>query len=120
MIKLKLDLTKLTGAKRMTSQSGRDVLVIDIAKSRLFVAKSGAIYADLDCVEKKEAGDYGDTHFVAESVTKEGRLGGVKGSIIGNGKELQPFKRPENTERQRPPQPRRNEAPNDDGDDIPF
>jgi len=88
MIKLKIDLTKLTGARLMTSKSGKPIVVIDLENSRTFQAKSGAVYADLCVVERKEVGEYGDTHFIAEDVSKEERQGGVKGAIVGNGKEL--------------------------------
>jgi hypothetical protein len=112
MIKLKIDLTKLTGARRMKSSSGKDVIVIDIDASRLYKAQSGALYADLDCVEKKEVGQYGDTHFIAESTTKEERGNGIKGAIIGNGKEIFPVNRKSMGMEPSPP--------NDDEYGIPF
>jgi hypothetical protein len=57
MIKLKIDLTKLTGAKLMKSNSGKPIVVIDLENSRTFQAKSGAVYADLCVVERKEVGE---------------------------------------------------------------
>lgn len=118
MIKLKLDLAKLTGAKRMLSASGRDILVIDLAASRLFQAQSGALYANLDCVEKKEVGQYGDTHFIAESVTKDERQQGVKNAIIGNGKEIFPVNR--QSMGIEPRQRQEQQSNQADDDEIPF
>jgi len=89
MIKLKIDLTKLTGAKLMKSNSGKPIVVIDLDNSRTFQGKNGAVYADLCLVERKEVGEYGDTHFIAEDTTKQERQDGVKSAIVGNGKELE-------------------------------
>jgi hypothetical protein len=125
MIKLKIDLTKLTGAKLMQSKSGKPILVIDLENSRTFQAKSGAVYADLCVVERKEVGEYGDTHFIAEDVSKEEREDGVKGAIVGNGKELE--KRQQSRGREAQPQWRESAKRETmetvftaDEDDIPF
>jgi hypothetical protein len=115
MIKLKIDLTKLTGAKLMTSKSGKPILVIDLDKSRTFQGKNGAVYADLCVIERREVGEYGDTHFIAEDVSKEEREDGVKGAIVGNGKELE--KRQQSRGREDHPQ-RREPVKRDTVDDV--
>jgi len=73
-----------------------DVKKID--KSRLYVGEKGTY---LDCVliptPNSEYGDY----MVVESVTKEEREAGQKGTILGNGKNLsrnQPDPQPDNDE----------------------
>lgn len=83
-----IDILKLQGAQRMTSKSGRDIIVIDIEASRLKPHQNGSVYLALDVVERKDgADDYGKTHFVVEPVSKDEREQGVKLPIIGNGKE---------------------------------
>lgn len=58
-----------------------DVNKID--KSRLFKGKDG-LYLDLVFVETKSVGQYGDTHLVKQSISKEERESGVQLPIIGN------------------------------------
>ena len=58
-----------------------DVTKID--KSRLFVGKKGT-YLDCVLIETPNS-EYGD-YMVVESVTKEEREQGKKGTILGNGK----------------------------------
>ena len=67
-----------------------DVALID--KARLFtgkVAKDGHTpkYLDLVLIPRKEVGQYGDTHIVKQSVTKEEREAKVELPIIGNATE---------------------------------
>ena len=80
-----------------------DVKKID--KSRLYVGEKGTY---LDCVliptPNSEYGDY----MVVESVTKEEREAGQKGTILGNGKNLKTESKPD-------PQP-----DNDEPSDLPF
>lgn len=62
-----------------------DVTKID--KTRLFEGKNGAKY--LDCVAWPTDNDqYGNSHRIVQSVTKEERADGVKGTIIGNAKPM--------------------------------
>ena len=86
-IGISIDILKLQGAQRMTSKSGRDIIVIDMGASRLKPHQNGSVYLALDVVERKEADDYGKTHFVVEPCTKEEREDGLKLPIIGNGKQ---------------------------------
>ena len=68
-----------------------DVTKID--KKRLFKGKPGKdgvcpMYLDIAIMESKPT-NYGDwrdeqTHFIVQSVSKEERLNGIKGAIIGN------------------------------------
>lgn len=65
MIKLKIDVKK-------------------IAKEHLFNGAKGT-YLDLALFENRDGpGEYGDDGFIVQEVTKEKRLAGVKGPIIGN------------------------------------
>ncbi len=60
-----------------------DVSKID--KSRLFKGAKGT-YLDAILIETPE-GKYGD-YMIAQSVSKEERQAGVKGAILGNGKNI--------------------------------
>ena len=110
----------------MTSKSGKPILVVDLDKSRTFQGKNGAVYADLCVIERKEVGEYGDTHFIKEDTTKEERESGFEAAIVGNGKELE--KRQQSRGREAKPQrrePVKRETmdevfTDDDIDSIPF
>jgi hypothetical protein len=60
-----------------------DVMKID--KARLFVGKAGAKYLDAVMIPTPDS-KYRDTHMIVQSVSKEERLKGIKGPIIGNAK----------------------------------
>ena len=76
MIKISIDVTK-------------------ISKERLYQGKiredgSSAKYLSITLVENKDGKDrFGNDGFVAEDVSKEERLAGVKGVIVGNWKKLE-------------------------------
>jgi K+/H+ antiporter YhaU regulatory subunit KhtT len=60
-----------------------------IDKSKLFKSeKTGAIYLDLVMIESPN-NQYGQSHMIVQSVTKEEREKGIKGAILGNAKELE-------------------------------
>lgn len=67
MITLKIDCTK-------------------IEKARLFPGKDGAMY--LDCILIATPDNKWNDYMVVQSVTKEERLAGVRGAILGNAKHL--------------------------------
>jgi hypothetical protein len=91
--------------------------VTKILKEHLFKANSGAVY--LDCAvwpNKDGRGQYGDTHYVVQDISREEREAGTKAPIIGN------LAMPEEDVR---PAPRTTAAKvaaaqEDDGSDIPF
>lgn len=60
-----------------------DVTKID--KTKLFLGKSGAKYLDI-CLIETPNNQYGDSHMITQSVSKEEREKGVKGAILGNAK----------------------------------
>ena len=91
MIALKIDVTK-------------------IEKERMFrSAKTGSVYLDAVAIETPNS-EYGD-YMIVQEVTKEERLDGVKGPILGNGKIL--------GKQQAAPKPERREVDLDD-DNVPF
>jgi hypothetical protein len=97
-----------------------DVTKID--KARLFEGKNGAKYLDLVCVPSRNS-QYGDTHFITQSCSKDERLSGVKMPIIGNAKEQPPrAERSDSTpfDGQKAP-PRTSPPPAaEDTEDVPF
>ena len=61
--------------------------VTKLNKTHFFHGKNGAIYCDLILFENKNGpGQYGDTHYIVQSVSKEARLKGERGAIVGNAK----------------------------------
>lgn len=60
--------------------------VMKLQKERFHPGKNGAKYANLVVMELNEPDQYGNTHIVKQSCTKEEREAGVKMPIIGNGK----------------------------------
>ncbi len=66
MIKAKLDVTK-------------------IDKSKIFVGAKGK-YIDICLIEKNPPDQYGNDYMVVQDVSKEERLKGVRGAILGNAK----------------------------------
>ena len=68
---LSIDLTKFWGAKVVTTKGGDEVVVIPIAENRLKKTPKGAVMAYLQATEKKQVGQYGDTHFIKPKLTKD-------------------------------------------------
>jgi len=58
--------------------------VSKIVKEKLFKGEKGT-YLDIVLVPTKDS-QYGDDYMIFQGSTKEERLAGVKGAIIGNGK----------------------------------
>ncbi len=93
-----------------------DVRLLD--KARFFEGKEKnghkPLYADLVLIPRREVGQYGDTHFVKQSVTKEEREAKLEMPIIGNAVER--GGRPAAA----PAVQHAKSAPTDDQDDIQF
>lgn len=68
---MKLDLAKFWGASVTTTKSGKEVLVIPIEENMLVKGKNGAVYAGFQATERKQAGAYGDTHYIKPKFNKE-------------------------------------------------
>ena len=86
--KLKIDLLKIPSAVAKDGKDGRKYLLIDIVKSGLFDGKAG-LYLDVDMRENRDGEDqYGDSHMLVMSPTKEQRELKEKTPILGNAKTL--------------------------------
>jgi len=100
---------------------------IDVTKldrKRFFEGKNGAKYADLILFENRDGEDqYGNSHFVTQSCTKEERESGMKMPIIGNAKTFG-GQRSHCQEKTTTRQPERKAAQSsqsqDNSDEIPF
>lgn len=68
---MKLDLAKFWGASVITTKSGQEVLVIPIEENMLVKGKNGAVYAGFQATERKQAGQYGDTHYIKPKFSKD-------------------------------------------------
>lgn len=59
--------------------------VTKILKNHMFNAQSGAVYLDFSIWENRDGpGQYGDTHYITQDISKEARDAGERGPIIGN------------------------------------
>ena len=86
--KLKIDLLKIPSAVTKDGKDGRKYLLIDIVKSGLFDGKAG-LYLDVDMRENRDGEDqYGYTHMLVMSPTKEQRVSKERTPILGNAKTL--------------------------------
>lgn len=86
--KLKIDLTKITGATVKPGKDGLTYLLIPIETSGLFQGKSG-LYLDIDMRENRDGVDrYENTHMLVMSPTKVQREAKEKTPIVGNAKTL--------------------------------
>lgn len=84
------------------------VCLSDIPKSKIVEAKNGKKYVNLVLDERREVGQYGETHMLYMSQTKEERQNKDKKVFVGSGKEYKFEKRQE-------------DAPDSDvGDGLPF
>jgi hypothetical protein len=68
---MKLDLAKFWGASVTTTKSGKEVLVIPIEENMLVKGKNGAVYAGFQATERKQVGQYGDTHYIKPKFNKD-------------------------------------------------
>ena len=84
------------------------VCLSDIPKSKIVEAKNGKKYVNLVLEERREVGQYGETHMLYMSQTKEERQNKDKKVFVGSGKEYKFEKRQE-------------DVPDSDvGDGLPF
>jgi len=97
MIKISIDVTKIN-------------------KERLFVGKNGK-YLNAVLIENRAPDKYGNDGFISEDVSKEERAEGVKGTIIGNFKNLgKPATKPAS----KPAEKQQPKTIDEDGEAIPF
>lgn len=129
MIRLKIDLLKITGAKTFTAKDGTPCIAFPLEANNVFISpKNGSHNLDLTLMRNRDGKDqYGKDGFCTVDVGKDRRLAGERGPILGNWEDLdggnqrqgRDVSAQEATRRTAPAAPA---APADDSetDDIPF
>jgi len=129
MIRLKIDLLKLAGAKTFTAKDGTECIAFNIEANNFYVGKK-SISMDVTLMDNRGGPDqYGNDGFAVIDIGKERRLAGEKGPIVGNWKDLdggQPsgtrnqYGGTDRTAQEARRQPAGTTQPDDDCDDVPF
>jgi hypothetical protein len=121
--KFSIDLTALQGA-RIVEKDGTKHLVINLSKARAKAHQNGKVYLNLEAIESKQPGKFGDTHFVKETTSKEERESGIKLPIVGNAKPFGNKPQQQNNWDDQAPRQRNYTAKDaiqpDNGDEIPW
>lgn len=87
--KINIDLMKITGASKIKAKDGKEYLAIDLTQSGVFVGQKGGVYLNLDMRENRDGEDqFGNTHMITISPTKEQRAAKERTPIVGNAKTL--------------------------------
>lgn len=89
----------------------------DLPKEKITLAKNGKKYINLIVAELKQADQYGNTHTVFISQSKEERAAGEKKTYCGNGKQLSAPAQPTFTQAAKQAVA---SMPVDDSDGLPF
>jgi hypothetical protein len=103
----------------MNKPSKIKINVLKILKEHLFKGQKGTY---LDCAiwpNKNGTGEYGDTHYITQEISKEARDRGERGAIIGSITWIdEPKAAP--VPRSSPPRQTPPDDPDARGDDVPF
>ncbi len=129
MIRLKIDLLKLTGARTFTARDGTACIGFPLEANNVFITPKGAHNLTLTLMDNKQGRDqYDQDGFCTVDVGKDRRLAGERGPIIGNWADLNNNQRggrdvsAAEARQRSAPQQRDNSAtePDDDDGTIPF
>lgn len=89
MIRLKIDLLKITGAKTFTAKDGAACIAFPLEANNVFITPKGAHNLTLTLMENKQGRDqYDQDGFCTVDVGKDRRLAGERGPILGNWSDL--------------------------------
>ena len=89
MIRLKIDLLKLTGARTFTARDGTACIGFPLEANNVFITPKGAHNLTLTLMDNKQGRDqYDQDGFCTVDVGKDRRLAGERGPIIGNWADL--------------------------------
>ena len=120
--KLNIDLMKITGASKIKAKDGKEYLAIDLSQNGVFVGQKGGVYLNLDMRENRDGEDqYGSTHMLTISPTKEQRENKERTPIVGNAKTIvfENRNQPQSAANNRS-QPQQKPQDDDDNSDVPF
>ena len=89
MIRLKIDLLKITGAKTFTAKDGTACIAFPLEANNVFITPKGAHNLTLTLMDNKQGRDqYDQDGFCTVDVGKDRRLAGERGPILGNWSDL--------------------------------
>lgn len=89
MIRLKIDLLKLTGARTFTAKDGTACIGFPLEANNVFITPKGAHNLTLTLMDNKQGRDqYDQDGFCTVDVGKDRRIAGERGPIIGNWADL--------------------------------
>ena len=94
LINVSIDLMKLPTAK-VVEKNGKSYLLVEVsaeqnAKNKLYKREGGedSVYSNFTVAKKREVDEWGKTHYVQLSQTKEERESGADRVYCGQGKEF--------------------------------
>jgi hypothetical protein len=89
MIRLKIDLLKITGARTFTAKDGTACIAFPLEANNVYITPKGAHNLTLTLMDNKQGRDqYDQDGFCTVDVGKDRRLAGERGPILGNWKDL--------------------------------
>ncbi len=95
-----------------------NICVSDLPKDKIITGRNGKEYINLVLDERREVSQFGETHTITLSQSKEEREAKATKVFVGGGKEYV-FERREQPQPQAQPQPAR-QSGSSDVDDLPF
>lgn len=95
---LSIDLSKIPGVKAQTASDGKTYVCIPVVEGDLFMSEKGGMYLSVSMWAKNAVDQYGHTHGLKQSLSKERRaqLGEAARSLpfIGSAKVLETKPKP--------------------------
>jgi hypothetical protein len=89
MIRLKIDLLKITGARTFTAKDGTACIAFPLEANNVYITPKGAHNLTLTLMDNKQGRDqYDQDGFCTVDVGKDRRLAGERGPILGNWADL--------------------------------
>jgi hypothetical protein len=127
MIRLKIDLLKITGARTFTAKDGAACIAFPLEANNVYITPKGAHNLTLTLMDNKQGRDqYDQDGFCTVDVGKDRRLAGERGPILGNWADLDrgqrqgPGRDVSAAEATRRTAPAQATQPDDEETDIPF
>jgi hypothetical protein len=129
MIRLKIDLLKITGARTFTAKDGSACIAFPLEANNVYITPKGAHNLTLTLMDNKQGRDqYDQDGFCTVDVGKDRRLAGERGPILGNWADLDRGQRQgpgrdvsaAEATRRTAPAPAQATQPDDEETDIPF
>lgn len=125
MIRLKLNLRKLTDFRTFTGKDGIEYAAFPIKANAIYMTEKTARMDVTLMTNKNGQDDYGNDGFATLDLGKDRRLAGDRGPILGNWKDLDGGNQRQGrdvpaSEAMRKPAPAQASEPDDGDSDVPF